>query len=233
MNIKNIKPVIFILAFFLVSYAAYFVLDQETAIQLALEDNAYETITALFFFGTAWYFYRNFRITGNWYFLLLVVLFLFGGAEEMSWGQRYLGFETPEAIDERNRQNEFNIHNLDVFHPQEEGGISKTGLSKLITMDFLYNLFWLAWCILVPLLSYSVFFKNLFGKLRLPIPSLTIGVFFLVNFIIFYVTRSFTSPDKSSLYYMRYREIFECCSALVFLVLASTFYRHNKEATAD
>ncbi len=35
---------------------------------------------------------------------------LFG--EEISWGQRLLGFETPEAFKEINVQDEFNLHNL-------------------------------------------------------------------------------------------------------------------------
>jgi type IV secretory pathway VirB2 component (pilin) len=35
---------------------------------------------------------------------------LFG--EELSWGQRLLGFTGPEALAEHNRQHEFNVHNL-------------------------------------------------------------------------------------------------------------------------
>lgn len=39
--------------------------------------------------------------------------------EEISWGQRILGFETPDALREVNRQDEFTLHNvgqsLDVF----------------------------------------------------------------------------------------------------------------------
>ena len=40
---------------------------------------------------------------------------LFG--EEISWGQRLIGFETPEAIREINYQDEVNLHNLDFLTP--------------------------------------------------------------------------------------------------------------------
>jgi len=39
-------------------------------------------------------------------------VFFFGAAEEISWGQRLLGFGTPEVIQQINTQDEFNIHNL-------------------------------------------------------------------------------------------------------------------------
>ncbi len=35
--------------------------------------------------------------------------------EEISWGQRIFGFETPEAIERTNLQGEFNLHNLPFF----------------------------------------------------------------------------------------------------------------------
>jgi len=37
---------------------------------------------------------------------------LIGAMEEMSWGQRLVGFETPDALDQLNKQGEFNLHNL-------------------------------------------------------------------------------------------------------------------------
>lgn len=40
--------------------------------------------------------------------------------EEISWGQRILGFETPEAIKAANLQEEFTVHNLEAF--QGTGG---------------------------------------------------------------------------------------------------------------
>ncbi|MEX1045116.1 MAG: hypothetical protein WEC73_03225 [Chthoniobacterales bacterium] len=39
-------------------------------------------------------------------------VFFFGAGEEISWGQRLLGFGTPEAIQQYNTQDEFTVHNL-------------------------------------------------------------------------------------------------------------------------
>lgn len=38
--------------------------------------------------------------------------------EEISWGQRLLGFDTPSTLVELNRQGEFNLHNLIAFEPE-------------------------------------------------------------------------------------------------------------------
>lgn len=56
--------------------------------------------------------------------VLLVVagLFFFVGMEEISWGQRILGFDTPAVIAAHNAQGEFSLHNLGglqqlILHP--------------------------------------------------------------------------------------------------------------------
>jgi hypothetical protein len=41
--------------------------------------------------------------------------------EEISWGQRVLGLETPETLAEANHQNEINIHNITAFPMQRIG----------------------------------------------------------------------------------------------------------------
>lgn len=40
-------------------------------------------------------------------------VFFFGAGEEIAWGQRLLGFSTPETIQQFNTQNEFTLHNLE------------------------------------------------------------------------------------------------------------------------
>ena len=55
-------------------------------------------------------------------YLGLMALFYFVCAgEEISWGQRVLGFDTPPTLAASNDQGEFNIHNLkfDHFHPKD------------------------------------------------------------------------------------------------------------------
>jgi len=46
---------------------------------------------------------------------LMGLLFLFGAMEEISWGQRVLGIQSPEWFLRHNRQGETNIHNLVIY----------------------------------------------------------------------------------------------------------------------
>lgn len=44
--------------------------------------------------------------------LVIGAVVLAGAMEEISWGQRLVGFETPDALDRLNDQGEFNLHNV-------------------------------------------------------------------------------------------------------------------------
>lgn len=59
--------------------------------------------------------------------MLLTLLCLFGAGEEISWGQRLFGLETPDYLKERNAQGELGLHNLVI----EIDG-DKVKLNKLI-----------------------------------------------------------------------------------------------------
>lgn len=62
---------------------------------------------------------RRFRVAT----LLLAALFVVAAGEELSWGQRLLGLETPQFFQQHNIQRETNFHNLVV------GGVK---LNKLV-----------------------------------------------------------------------------------------------------
>jgi hypothetical protein len=47
--------------------------------------------------------------------LFLGFLFLFGAMEEISWGQRVLGIESPDWFIRHNKQGETNLHNLIIY----------------------------------------------------------------------------------------------------------------------
>lgn len=86
---------------------------------LFLEDGAFEYLTVLLLFVSAGLGVaasrRNLFTTGEkrllWFFAVALVLL---AMEEMSWGQRILGIETPEALRTANVQGEINVHNLTV-----------------------------------------------------------------------------------------------------------------------
>ncbi|MFP4379352.1 MAG: hypothetical protein ACLFUS_02530 [Candidatus Sumerlaeia bacterium] len=47
-----------------------------------------------------------------WFFMVFGLLALLAGMEEISWGQRLFGFETPEYLVEKSDQPEINLHNF-------------------------------------------------------------------------------------------------------------------------
>ncbi|MBT8038340.1 MAG: hypothetical protein KJO21_12435 [Verrucomicrobiae bacterium] len=51
-------------------------------------------------------------VMSAWVLILTGSIFFIGAGEEISWGQRILGFDTPQTIKEINDQNEFNVHNM-------------------------------------------------------------------------------------------------------------------------
>jgi hypothetical protein len=55
------------------------------------------------------------------FFIGLGLFFVICAGEEISWGQRVLGFATPDSLIEINTQNEFNVHNIEFehFHPKD------------------------------------------------------------------------------------------------------------------
>ena len=52
-------------------------------------------------------------IVPQWLYLIFACAFIWAVGEEISWGQRLFGFETPEFLRTVNTQNEFNIHNIE------------------------------------------------------------------------------------------------------------------------
>ena len=75
---------------------------------------------------------------------MLGIVFFVGLGEEISWGQRILNIETPEAIKEINAQGELTIHNLEWF-----GG--ESFWAKFLSIDRLFSLFWFSFCFIVPI----------------------------------------------------------------------------------
>ena len=57
---------------------------------------------------------QNRRLMSSLYFLFIAASF-FVGMEEISWGQRLLGFEPPEFIARHNVQSELTLHNLSFY----------------------------------------------------------------------------------------------------------------------
>ena len=73
-------------------------------------------------------------------FLLLLLLSIFVAGEEISWGQRLLGIETPVFLEEVNVQGELTVHNLRYVHRIRHWGlilIATVGLWMIFRGDSL------------------------------------------------------------------------------------------------
>ena len=66
----------------------------------------------------------------RWTAVLFGMAFLFGVGEEISWGQRLFGLQTPEWFAKHNRQSEINLHNLVVYGFD----LTKLVFGKLLTL---------------------------------------------------------------------------------------------------
>jgi hypothetical protein len=52
------------------------------------------------------------RLPGS-FIMFVGLIFIIAAFEEISWGQRIIGFDTPEKLKVINYQDEFNFHNID------------------------------------------------------------------------------------------------------------------------
>jgi len=73
---------------------------------------------------------RRFR----WFFMLLAFASFYTFMEEISWGQRLFGYDTPEFFEKHSYQDEANLHNL-LTGPVESW--TKTTLTYLITIGLI------------------------------------------------------------------------------------------------
>lgn len=178
------------------------------------EDGVYESLTALFFavasvlFGLAWWRKRHF------FLLLFAVVFFVGAGEEISWAQRIFDYNTPDAILEHNTQQEFNLHNLEL--------LSKSGDSDtwIPTVGQLFNLFWLCYCVLIPIAAYaSTRINSLTANFRLPIVNPWIAVFFPINYLVAKLIQ-FSLPIERLSAVENYTEVAEFVFSLLFALVA-------------
>ncbi|MCB0950189.1 MAG: hypothetical protein KDB44_13105 [Mycobacterium sp.] len=104
-------------------------------------------------------------------------LFFFGAGEELSWGQRLLGFEPPASIAEVNEQEEFNIHNLPLFN-------------SVINTNTLFSVFWLVVGVVVPVLALWPALRKRLERF-LPVLPVALSGLFVLNQALFWGFEAF------------------------------------------
>lgn len=73
-------------------------------------------------------------------FSIFLVLLIFVAGEEISWGQRIFGIQTPDFIKAINKQNEINVHNLKSIQRFRHWlliGVGAVGLMTILRKDIL------------------------------------------------------------------------------------------------
>lgn len=170
------------------SYVGAAVLDSRTVDWLCAEDHVVESLGAVCFLSAAVLFAASARAvhraerragtSGRRVFpaVLLACGLLWLALEEISYGQRMLGFATPEILAGLNTKREFNIHNLRILS-------SEQGMSHWFNAQRLFSVFWLAYCTLFPVVHRLMAWPRALGRaVYLPVAPVTLGATFLFNY---------------------------------------------------
>lgn len=107
------------------------------------------------------------------FFYVAATIFFLGFGEEISWGQRIIGFATPDELVEINAQKEFNFHNIKL------NGVK---LNKLIFGKVLYT------CVFIYFLGFPIlfrrkkWFRKLIRKFEFPLPTTIQSIVYFLCF---------------------------------------------------
>jgi hypothetical protein len=222
-------------------YAFIPFMDETTAMLLASEDQLAEWLGALAYLGASvmavlayvasrghdnrFFGYATER---NIFMALLAVLFFMAFGEEISWGQRLFGWETPASLAAVNMQSETNLHNLWLFHANTAGGSQKPWIERMLNADRLISVFWFLYCVIVPI---AVLASTAVGKLvqrvGFPVPPLLAGAVFLANYFASKLTVTFFRLD--TLHERALAEYREAAYGVGFLVLGILLWRYFAE----
>jgi hypothetical protein len=170
--------------------------SKELVHRVAGREMLVENLGAAFFVAASLFFFlmaRGEKASPRPRRLLLAGLglfFLLAGGEEASWGQHWLGFETPDELKELNAQQETNLHNLWVIDSyaadagKTKGFEKKKGLAALLLnsnriFDLLMILFF--W-ILPAAARWPNPLRGLISRWSAPVPAPPFAALLLANF---------------------------------------------------
>lgn len=175
-----------LITFAVIPYALIFLLPTEITQPYYAEDGIIEWVgAALWFFATLLFMWallsaRHQRDGGHafWYVCLMIITFI-AGAEEISWGQRIFGFETPEVVASDNLQGEMNLHNMVFFDERNtaDGENRKQGFRKLLTFHTLGAIIWFGYLGLLPLVyRFLPPMRGVINYFRVPVVPISISI---------------------------------------------------------
>jgi hypothetical protein len=128
----------------------------------------------------------------------------FAAGEEISWGQRLLGVETPDGVKEASGQDEINIHNLEVVGN---------------TLDMGFQLFWAGLFVAVPLLAWlSPRARDLLRR-YLPVAPPVIAFLLIANYLLAQISERALDGDVYDSKYPVVHSVNELKEAVVGVTL--------------
>lgn len=233
---KEIVKIVVIFLIVLSGYAAI-ALYWEVLKPFRGEDRLIEYLGAIFFFIASMLFFACYWFSARWakdtphlqpkrnkFYVFLAILFFIGCGEEISWGQRIFGWQSPVFVQEINGQGETNFHNVRMFNdPRYNRGNTlenerRPVLSIMLDIDTWFFSFWFSYCLILPLVNrYSLRASRKFSRWRLPVPPLWIGCLLLINFSMYaipHLTLFLSHLDHD------FNELKESYDAFLFAVLA-------------
>jgi len=210
---------------------------------LGTEDGFMENLGALSFLLTSVVFFGIFlqlrkakettpKDLGAWYwYLTLAILFFFVAGEEISWGQRLFNWGTPDWM-ESNVQKETTIHNLEIFNAHTKDHELKPFWQSLLTMNRMFSLFWLSWCLVLPLaVRFIAPIRRITEWFRVPVPNVLFGCLFFTTYASVKLFVIGMNPEELVL--AQSDEIKESFFAIIFLMVSWNFVKRLKVARAS
>lgn len=165
---------------------------------LTREDGIVESLSAIFYliamvFGSISIFKAD-RVYLPIIWTILCFIFL---GEETSWFQRIFDYSVP-SIEQVNAQNEFNLHNLNVFH----GGNltdSPLTLDSLLKSQNLFRLGFFGYFLAAPFLLHIPIFRETSSKMGYKKPDSGFTLVLLLVFVLSFLLALFSPVDTKRL----------------------------------
>lgn len=179
--------------------------DGHTIIAFAGKEQFFEHLSAWFFFLSsllalgAWGHRRRrggggFRQTA---YLLLALFFFVAFGEELSWGQHYFGYATPESLAGLNQQGELNLHNLSIVDSRGGEG-RRGGIWRFLNSNRLFDYFMIGFFLFLPL-GHRFFprLRRLIEWFSLPVVALLLGIPLVMNWLLTFVSETWLVTNEA------------------------------------
>ena len=181
MTVKMINMTYMILMLILCLIPIIFLFDEELYLLIIREDGVIEYLTASFLlfasiklFSLFLKIYKKYSVF-NFGLLSYSLVLFFGFGEEISWGQRIFGIQSPSFFSENNFQGEINIHNMMVMGVDLNRWIFTYVLVLIFTFYFL----------ITPIMYYkNKFPKTIVNRFSFLIPNYLYSSIFLFTTLI-------------------------------------------------